>query len=144
MSSMRFSARLDASHHGQPHQFKYAAVVADSLTGIRSAMVKCLFVVNSSCIHKGFYGSPQVKIQRIHIWRACRPYSGSSSTYPSVMILRTSRTARAGAPSCMYSILSIVTQIKCFRIHFDMDICSCFGMWNWCPKFVRTFQLHSV
>jgi hypothetical protein len=24
------------------------------------------------------------------------------------------------------------------------DICSCFGMWTSCPKFVTTFQLHSV
>jgi hypothetical protein len=25
-----------------------------------------------------------------------------------------------------------------------MDICSCFGMWNSCPNFARTFQLHLV
>jgi hypothetical protein len=25
-----------------------------------------------------------------------------------------------------------------------MDILSCFGMWNSCPEFVRTFQLHRV
>jgi hypothetical protein len=30
MSSMRFNARLDTSHHGPPHPFKDAGVVADS------------------------------------------------------------------------------------------------------------------
>jgi hypothetical protein len=33
MSSMRFGARLDTSHHGPPHPFTDAAEVADSLTG---------------------------------------------------------------------------------------------------------------
>jgi hypothetical protein len=54
MSSMKFGARLDTSHHGPPHPFKDAGAVADSLTGIHSATVKCLFVVNRRCIHKGF------------------------------------------------------------------------------------------
>jgi hypothetical protein len=38
---MRFNARLDTSHHGPPHLSKDAGVVADSLTGIHSGMVKC-------------------------------------------------------------------------------------------------------
>jgi hypothetical protein len=54
MSSMRFSARLDTSHHGPPHPYKDGGAVADSLTSIHTEMVKCLFVVNRSCIHKGF------------------------------------------------------------------------------------------
>jgi hypothetical protein len=54
MSSMIFNAPLDTSHHGPPHPIKDAGVVADSLTGIHNAMVKCLFVVNRSCIYKGF------------------------------------------------------------------------------------------
>jgi hypothetical protein len=54
MPSMRFNARLDTSRHGSPHTLKDAGVVPDSLTDIHSAMVKCLFVVNRSCIHKGF------------------------------------------------------------------------------------------
>jgi hypothetical protein len=54
MSSMRFNAPLDTSHHGPPHPFKDAGVVEDSLTGIHNAMVKCLFVDYRSCIHKGF------------------------------------------------------------------------------------------
>jgi hypothetical protein len=43
---MKFNARLDISHHASPHPFKDA----DSLTGIHSAMVKFLFVVNRSRI----------------------------------------------------------------------------------------------
>jgi hypothetical protein len=54
MASTRFSAHLDTSHHGPPYTFKDAGVVADILKGIRNLMVKCLFVVNRSCIHKGF------------------------------------------------------------------------------------------
>jgi hypothetical protein len=41
MSPMRFNARLDMSHHGPPHPFKDGGAVADTLTGIHSAMVKC-------------------------------------------------------------------------------------------------------
>jgi hypothetical protein len=52
MSSMRFNARLDTSHHGPPHLFKDAGVVSDSLT------VKCLFVVSRCCVHKGLLGVP--------------------------------------------------------------------------------------
>jgi hypothetical protein len=51
---MRFNVCLDTSHHGQSHPHKDAGVVADSVTGIHNAMGKCLFVVNRSCIHKGF------------------------------------------------------------------------------------------
>jgi hypothetical protein len=67
MSSMRFNARIGTSHHGQPHPFKNVGVVADSLTGIHIAMVKCLSVVDRICIHKGFSVSPRVKIQMIQI-----------------------------------------------------------------------------
>jgi hypothetical protein len=45
MSSMRFNARLDTSHHGPTHPFTDAGAVADNLTDIHNAMVKCLFVV---------------------------------------------------------------------------------------------------
>jgi hypothetical protein len=61
MSSMRFNARLDTSHHGPPHPFNDAGAVADRSTGIHSAMVKCLFAVNRSCIHRGFLGVPTGK-----------------------------------------------------------------------------------
>jgi hypothetical protein len=53
MTSMKFSARLDTSHHGPPHLFRDTGVVVDILTGIHNAMVECLFVVNRSCISKG-------------------------------------------------------------------------------------------
>jgi hypothetical protein len=51
---MRFNARLDTSHFGLLHPFQDARVVVNSLTDIRNATVKCLFVVNRSCIHTGF------------------------------------------------------------------------------------------
>jgi hypothetical protein len=39
--------------------FRDAGEVADSLTGIHNAMVKCPFVVNRSYIHKGVQVPPQ-------------------------------------------------------------------------------------
>jgi hypothetical protein len=49
---MRFSAHLDIFLHGLLHLFKDAGVVAGGLTGIHNAVVKCLFVVSRSCIHR--------------------------------------------------------------------------------------------
>jgi hypothetical protein len=125
MSSTRFNAGLDTSHHGASHSFKDAGVVVDSLTGIRNAIVKRHFVVNRSCIHKGFSVSPQVKIQRIQIWRAWRPYSGSSCTHPSVMIGVIENIWHSAAKMCRSTIMhsfSYKSQMKCFRTHADIDI----------------------
>jgi hypothetical protein len=108
MSSMRFNARLDTSHHGPPHPFKDAGEVVDSLTGVHTAMVKWLFV-NRSCIHNGFLVFPEVKIQKIQTWRAWRPCTGSSSNSLLVMLLRTSRKARlrcVGTPLCILSAIN--------------------------------------
>jgi hypothetical protein len=44
---------LDTSCHGAGHLSIDAGTVADNLTDILSAMVKCLFVDNRSCIHRG-------------------------------------------------------------------------------------------
>jgi hypothetical protein len=52
-SFMGLNARHNTSHRGPPHPFKVAGEVVDSLTGIHSAMVKCLFVVNRSSIDEG-------------------------------------------------------------------------------------------
>jgi hypothetical protein len=54
MLSMRFNALLDRSHCGTPHPFRDAGVVTVGLAGNCNMMVKCLFVVNRSCIHKDF------------------------------------------------------------------------------------------
>jgi hypothetical protein len=146
MSSMKFKAHLDTSHHGLQNPFKDA----DSLTGIHNAMVKCLFVVNRSFIHKGFRVPPQVTIERIQIWRAWRLCSGSSSTYAPVLIGVTGNISHSTANRSWQYSFSYNSQIKCFRTHVYMDgFCCCccfffFGMWNSCPKFVCTFHLHPV
>jgi hypothetical protein len=49
---VRFTACLDMSHCGSVHPFIDAGVVADSVTGIHNAMVKCSIIVNRGCIHK--------------------------------------------------------------------------------------------
>jgi hypothetical protein len=61
MFSMRFNARIDTSHHGPPHPFKDAGVVADSLMDIHNAMVKCLFVCQKDLHTQGFLGVPTSK-----------------------------------------------------------------------------------
>jgi hypothetical protein len=48
---MRFNARLHTFHHGPPHPFKDARVVADTLIGIHNVTGKCLFIVNRSSIY---------------------------------------------------------------------------------------------
>jgi hypothetical protein len=52
MSPVRFNARLETSRH----PFKDAEVAVDSLTGIHTAIVKHLFVVNRSYITRNFRG----------------------------------------------------------------------------------------
>lgn len=103
----RFNGRLDTSNHGPPHPFRVAGTVADSLTVIHNAMVKCLFVVNSSCIQKGFLVSSQVNIQRIQIWQAWRPCSESSSTYPSVTIGVIENNSHSTAKMCQNIIMHV-------------------------------------
>jgi hypothetical protein len=46
---MIFNAR-DTSHHGLLHPFIDGGAVADSLTGMHIALVKCLFLVNKGYI----------------------------------------------------------------------------------------------
>jgi hypothetical protein len=58
MFSMRFNASLDTIHHGLPHPLKDAGVVADSLTGIHNAMVKCLFVIQQELHTQGYLDVP--------------------------------------------------------------------------------------
>jgi hypothetical protein len=92
MFSIRFNALLDTSHYGPSHPRKVSGLVENSLTGIHNAKVKCLFVVNRSCRHRGFCVSPHVKIQRIQIWRGA--WSPLRIHPPRQVLLGTSRTAR--------------------------------------------------
>jgi hypothetical protein len=123
---MRFNARLDTSHHGPPHPFKDAGVVADSLTSTNNAMF--FFIVDSSCIHVFLC----VSTGKNSGFKSGEHGGHASSTYPSVMI---------GVIENPYSrikmLLSIIThpfsynsqnKNKCFRTHVDMDIFSCFCM----------------
>jgi hypothetical protein len=54
MSSKRFSVRLDISH------------VAESLTGVHNAVVKCLFVIDMSCELSG--KDPEVVVWCGVVW----------------------------------------------------------------------------
>jgi hypothetical protein len=69
----------------------------------------------------------QEKIQRIQIWRAWRPCSGSSSTYPLVMIGVIENILHSTAEMCRNAItrvdysFSYNSQIQCFRTHADME-----------------------
>jgi hypothetical protein len=61
---MRFSSHLNRCHYGLLHLLRGAEVVADSLTCMHCAMVKCLFVADRSCIPKGSYITPEER--RVH------------------------------------------------------------------------------
>jgi hypothetical protein len=90
--------------------------------------------------------------EALHQWTvdACQ----SISNYPGIferMLLSMMRRVEGcigshGGHSEHLLMFSFIfdSQIKCFWTHVDMDIFSCFGTWNSCPKFVPTFQLHSV
>jgi hypothetical protein len=45
---------------------------------------------------------------------------------------------------CKCTFWGMTHKVKCFWTYVDMEMFSCFGMWNSCPNFVRNFQLHSV
>jgi hypothetical protein len=145
MSSVKFNVHLKTSDHGLPHPFKDVGVVADSLTGIHSATVKCLFLFNRSCLHKGFRCPHRGFKSGERGDHAACPLPIHRSWQ---LLFRTSCTVRlkcVGTQSCMYSIISAInSQIKCFRTHVHMDILSCFVIWNPCLKFVHIFYLHSV
>jgi hypothetical protein len=108
MFVMRFNAHLDTSHHGSPHPYKDAEVVAGSLTGIHKAMVKCLFIVNrtaytrvSRCPHR----QKSRGFKSLGAWRSC---SGSSSTYPSVMIGVIENISHSTAKMCRSTIMHVL------------------------------------
>jgi hypothetical protein len=67
MSSMRLNTCLGTFFLGPSNPFKDPGIVADSLTGVRSELRKCLYVVNKSGIHKDFEVLPPVEIQKIQI-----------------------------------------------------------------------------
>jgi hypothetical protein len=123
--SMRFSARLDTSHHGPQHPCREPGAVADHLTGTHTMMVKCLFVVNRRCIHKGFWESPQIKIQRIQIWPAWRPCSRPSSTCPSVMLGVAVNISHCTAKICRSTIMHVPHSCSDFQWYILCCLSDC-------------------
>ena len=57
----------DTSNHGLSHSFKRPELVAKDSTSIKNALVACVFISNWTWIHKSFWVSPQIKIQRIDV-----------------------------------------------------------------------------
>ena len=53
--------QIHTSDQGLLRLFTSPSAVAVCFTGIKIALVKCLSVFNWSCIHYGFYMSPQIK-----------------------------------------------------------------------------------
>jgi hypothetical protein len=100
---MRLNARLDMYHHGSPHPSKDAGVVPNSLTGIRNVMAKCLFVVNKSCIHNGFYVFPTGKnAEHSNLESVDRPRSGSS-----IMVGVIENISESMAKMCQSTIIHV-------------------------------------
>jgi hypothetical protein len=113
----------------------------------QASTVRCASSLSTGAAYTGVFRCPH----RIQIWRgAWRSCSGSSSTYPSVMIGVTENIFHSVAKMCksttthaQYSF-SYNSQIKYCRTHADMDIFTGFGRWNSWPKVVHTFQSHPV
>jgi hypothetical protein len=84
---MKINAPLYTSHHRTPGPFEDAGVAVDSLRGIHSAIIN---KVPLRCQQELHTQRPLGVLTGINpedsIWRAWRPCSGSSSTYPLVMI----------------------------------------------------------
>jgi hypothetical protein len=138
--TMSFSVRLDTSHHGPPHPYKDSSQAST----VRWWNVSSL---STGAAYRRDLGVPTGR----------NPEDSSQASveatqwvllYLSLGHDRTPRTAQlkcAGAPSCMYSTLSAVTHKLNASGHVLVwAIFSCFGMWNSCLNFVRTFQLHHV
>jgi hypothetical protein len=132
MSSMKFIARLDASHQGPSHPSKDAGVVADSLTGIHNAM--CLFVVNRSCIHNGFT-CPHRQTSRGFKSGERGGHALFSYTYPSVMIGTTENISHGTAKMYRSNIMH----------YFDFFLMG----WDWVhlvqrPLFGQLYQPRTI
>jgi hypothetical protein len=132
MSSMGFNARLDTSHHGPPHQFKDARVVANSLASTHIAMF--FFIVDSSCKHVFLC----VLTSKNAGFKYGELGGHASSTYPSVTTGVTENSysmAKMYLSSIMHSFnYNLQNTNKCFRAHVDMDIFSCFCYVELVPK----------
>jgi hypothetical protein len=105
MSTMRFGARLDISH-GPPHPFKDAEVVADSLTGIHSALQKCLFVVNRRCI-KRVLGVPTGKHSDDSNLGNVEAMQWVLLYYPSLMVGVTENISHSADKMCRSAIMHV-------------------------------------
>jgi hypothetical protein len=143
--SMRFNARLDMSHHEAPHPFKHAEIGVERVVWQESGgrwWSTCSLLAGAA-----YRMDICVFIGKNPAWRPC---SGTSCTHPSVMIGVTENISHNTAKMndsgmAEGNICSAnISQFKYFRTHADLDIFSCFGMWNSCPKFVRSFQVHPV
>jgi hypothetical protein len=104
-------------------------------------------------MHKEFQLPPQVKIQRIQIWRewrrtACSIFGRTFKRKPPWWLSVSRCVKYAGLPVTSIIVdnsnwighdsILLAIRITCWYGHF-----SCFGMWNLCLKFVCTFQLYT-
>jgi hypothetical protein len=80
--------------------------------------------------------------EEISVVVVCKPMWQNMSAYQII--------TKIPCPHINVELLTVSTQnsfscrsqIKCYRTHIDMNLFSCFGMWNSCPIFVSTFRLH--
>jgi hypothetical protein len=140
MSSMRFNSRLDTSHHGPPHPLKDAWAVTDSLAVIRSIRWWSASSLSRGALYTRAFMCPHRYIFR-EVWRAWRPCSGFSSTYPSVMINVTENISHSTANFSEQYYFSYNSQMNVSgHMLIYIYIFSYVGLWNSCPNSVRVFQ----
>jgi hypothetical protein len=151
MSSMRFNAHLDTSHHGQKHHFKDAGAVADSLTPIQ----RCASSLSTGAAYKRVSrfslgkipeDSSQVSVEATQWVLLYLPIGHHRScweiSHSAAQICR-STIAHAPDSNFCWHPFSYSSQIKYFRTNVDMDT-SCIVMWISWPKLVPNFQLRPL
>jgi hypothetical protein len=120
MSTMSFNARLDTSHHGPQHLLKDAGY----LRTVWQASIMRRWTASSLST---WGASPQVKIQKIQIWRAMQRVSLYLTIGREKWYWGTSGTARL-------KWMTTVWVTTFFQLYSQIT----------CPKSVHTFQLHSI
>jgi hypothetical protein len=109
------------SHHGPSHPFKDGGAVVDSPTGIHTAIVKCLFVVNRSCIHKGFRCTHRCKSRGFKSGERGGNAVGTLSTSTSVTTGVTENISHSTAKMCRSTVIHALR--SCSAGGTSSDVC---------------------
>jgi hypothetical protein len=138
MSSMRFNARLDMSHHGPPHPSDRHPK-CDGEVPLRCQQELdtqgCLGVPTGK--NPGDSNVASVEAMQWALLYLSIGHDIGNISYSAAKICRSTIMHVQHSCSCK-------SQIKYFRTHVDMDISFSFGIWNSCPNFSAHFIYYTL